>query len=104
MMQHMHESLGFVFLCMATTPVLAAAGSAPSKNIAPLASISGQGTDLHAVVDGVKQRDGSGEWIGGSQNLWFGWIHYPKNLELKWDSPQRINKVVIYDRQAGPAP
>ena len=30
--------------------------------------------------------------------MWFGWIHYPKNLELKWDTPQRINKVVLYDR------
>lgn len=68
------------------------------ENLAPLASISGPGAGLRAVVDGVKLREGEGEWIGGSQNLWFGWIHYPKNLELKWESPQRINKVVLYDR------
>lgn len=67
-------------------------------NIAPLATLSGPGTQLHAVVDGVKQQDYAREWIGGSPNLWFGWIHYPKNLELKWEPPQRINKLVIYDR------
>ena len=68
------------------------------ENLAPLATVSGPGTEPRAAVDGVKQQDGTGEWIGGSPNLWFGWIHYPKNFELKWETPQQINKVVIYDR------
>ena len=67
-------------------------------NLAPLASVSGPGKDLQAVVDGVKQQDGVGEWIGGSPNHWTGWIRMPKNLELKWQASQKINKVVIYDR------
>ena len=63
------------------------------ENVAPFAAVSGPGKEPHAAVDGVKQQDGAGEWIGGSPNLWFGWIHYPKNFELKWETPRRINKV-----------
>lgn len=37
------------------------------------------------------------EWDGESENEWYGEIDYPK-LELKWDTPQTINKVVLYDR------
>ncbi|MHC4856074.1 MAG: DUF7402 domain-containing protein, partial [Planctomycetota bacterium] len=67
------------------------------ENLAPLASLSGPGENLQAAVDGVKQQDGTGEWIGGSPNKWHGWIDYPK-LELKWDTPQKVNKVILYDR------
>ena len=68
------------------------------ENFAPLATVSGPGKEPRAAVDGVKQQDGTGEWIGGSPNTWFGWIHYPNNFELKWKTPRQINKVVIYDR------
>jgi len=89
----------FLFTAL-STPVQAhgQVGKVAVENLAPLATVSGPGTEPGAAVDGVKQQDGTGEWIGGSPNLWFGWIHYPKNFELKWDTPRRINKVVIYDR------
>jgi len=67
------------------------------ENLAPLATASGSGEAQSAAIDGVKQQRGAGEWVGGSPNAWYGWINYPK-LELKWKSPQRINKVVLYDR------
>jgi len=67
------------------------------ENIAPLAALSGSGKSLPSAVDGIKQLNGTGEWIGGSPNAWYGWINYP-SLELKWKTPQKINKVVIYDR------
>ena len=66
-------------------------------NLAPLATLDGSGEDLRAAVDGVKQQDGTGEWIGDSPNAWYGWISYP-TIELKWRTPQKINKVVLYDR------
>jgi putative alpha-1,2-mannosidase len=67
------------------------------ENIASLAMLSGKGTDLRAVVDGVKQQMGTGEWVGDSPNTWYGWISYP-SLELKWKASRKINKVVLYDR------
>ena len=73
-------------------------GRKAGENVAPLATVSGPGKEPRAAVDGVKQQDGTGEWIGGSPNEWFGWIHYPKNFELNWKTPRQINKVVIYDR------
>lgn len=90
-------------LCLLSTLFMSVPGTGqaaenPSgKNLAPLATLTGSGKDLRAAVDTVKQQDGTGEWIGDSPNTWYGWISYPK-LELTWKSPQRINKVVLYDR------
>jgi len=67
------------------------------ENLAPLATLSGPGKHLSAAVDGIKETHGAGEWIGGSPNAWYGWIKYP-SIELKWDSPQTINRLVVYDR------
>ncbi|MHC4519210.1 MAG: DUF7402 domain-containing protein, partial [Planctomycetota bacterium] len=73
------------------------AESHAGTNLAPLAIATGSGKAPMAAIDGVKQQDGEGEWIGESRNAWYGWIDYPK-LELHWDSPQKVNKVVLYDR------
>jgi putative alpha-1,2-mannosidase len=73
------------------------ASARPAENLAPLAAVDGPGQHPEAAVDGVRQRDGSGEWVGESPNTWYGWITYPK-LELRWKTPQTINKVVLYDR------
>ena len=67
------------------------------ENLASLAIANGSGKDQSSAIDGVRQQDGTGEWVGGSPNAWYGWISYPK-LELKWKTPQEINKVVLYDR------
>ena len=66
-------------------------------NLAPLAMIKGPGDAPMAVADGVKQVKDAGEWISASGNTWWGQIKYPQ-LELQWESPQRVNKVVLYDR------
>jgi predicted alpha-1,2-mannosidase len=69
-----------------------------SENLALSALVSGPGENPEGATDGIKHRDGVGEWIGGSPNGWTGRISMPKNFELQWDSPQKINKVLIYDR------
>lgn len=68
-----------------------------ATNIAPLATVDASGENPAAVVDGIKQKSGEGEWIGDSPNLWFGWIEFPE-LKISWDEPQQINKIVLYDR------
>jgi putative alpha-1,2-mannosidase len=73
------------------------ASARQAANLAPLAAVDGPGQYVEAAVDGIRQQSGSGEWIGESPNTWYGWITYPK-LELKWQTPQTINKVVLYDR------
>lgn len=70
---------------------------ADCQNLALQAKVSGSGEGHEAVTDGIKQQDGTGEWIGGSPNAWYGWINYPK-LELRWKRPQTVNKVVVFDR------
>ena len=51
------------------------------NNLASLAIAKGSGKAQMAAIDGIKQQDGKGEWIGGSPNAWYGWINYPK-IEL----------------------
>lgn len=85
--------LALVIACGAwnSTHVLAA------DNLARTAKVEGLGTSASAATDGIKQQSGSGEWVGKSPNLWFGWIEFPE-LTLTWDEPQQINKIVLYDR------
>ena len=68
-----------------------------SENLARHATAGGSGQGVEAAIDGIRQQDGAGEWVGGSPNTWYGWITYP-SLELNWKTPQTVNKVVVYDR------
>lgn len=77
--------------------ILVTSRAFPSENIAQLATVSAQGQLPEAVIDGVKQPDGDGEWKSQSTNAWYGMIDYP-TLTLTWDTPLLINKVVLYDR------
>jgi len=77
--------------------VIGQTGDSAARNVAVSAMASGTGKNPQAAIDGLKGVEGRGEWIGGSPNTWYGWINYP-TLELKWDQPQLVNKVVIYDR------
>ncbi len=66
-------------------------------NLAAEARITGPGEEtLNGLIDGVIKKP-TGEWIGGSRNLPWGEIDYPK-ISLQWEQPRKINKVVVYDR------
>jgi putative alpha-1,2-mannosidase len=67
------------------------------ENLAALATVSGPGQYPEGAVDGIRQIEGAGEWIGESPNTWYGWITFP-HFELKWEEAQTINTVVLYDR------
>jgi len=73
------------------------ASAQPEGNLARIATASGPGQTPVAAIDGIKQKSGVGEWIGGSRNEWYGLIHYPA-ITFTWAKPQQINKIVIYDR------
>ncbi len=101
---HPGKVIAIVFnLCLFSTMFMAVPCHGQAKehrsgeNLASLAIANGSGKDQSSAIDGVRQQDGTGEWVGGSPNAWYGWISYPK-LELKWKTPQQINKVVLYDR------
>ena len=91
-----------VFVLLGLSGGQSATAAVPGKlpvvdNLAPKAELSGSGEGLRAAVDGIKLREGVSEWIGGSPNAWYGLITFP-SLELKWNRPQMVNKVVLYDR------
>lgn len=49
------------------------------------------------VNDGVVRYNNKGEWASNSTMNFWGGVNYPW-LQLDWDSPQTINKVVLFDR------
>lgn len=49
------------------------------------------------IVDGIIRTDGAGEWISKSAVTFWGLIDYPW-IQLDWDQPQTINKIILYDR------
>lgn len=67
------------------------------ENVAFMAGVTAEGEFPEAVIDGVKQKKGVGEWKVNTPAAWWGEISFPK-ISFRWTKPQRINKVVIYDR------
>jgi predicted alpha-1,2-mannosidase len=50
-----------------------------------------------AVTDGVISVDDQGEWACEKETTFWGYIRYPW-VQLDWDEPRSVSKVVLYDR------
>ncbi|MGQ7871008.1 GH92 family glycosyl hydrolase [Sunxiuqinia sp. sy24] len=86
--------LGFIVsqLCLFAGP----------ENIASKAKVvasSQDGYEFSAdnVIDGKVRVFDKGEWASGSEMTFWGLIQYPW-VQLDWNTPQNINKVIVYDR------
>src|SRR5690554_3797353 len=71
-------------------------------NIAPEAGITASsvlnaGTKAENVADGIIGISGKGEWACEGITTSWGHIRLPW-IQLKWNEPQIINRVVLYDR------
>ena len=53
--------------------------------------------DIVNVNDGVARYTNIGEWASDSKMNFWGGVNYPW-VQLDWDSPQTINKIVLFDR------
>ncbi|MFT3682182.1 MAG: GH92 family glycosyl hydrolase [Ferruginibacter sp.] len=72
------------------------------NNIAPSAKVTvsstaGSAYDGKNVTDGLIGIDGMGEWACEGDTTDWGYIRYPW-IQLEWNQPQLVNKVVLYDR------
>ena len=71
-------------------------------NIAPSAKVTvstslGKDFDHDKVTDGTIGVDGIGEWACEGVTTDWGYIRFPW-IQLTWNEPQIINKIVLYDR------
>lgn len=71
-------------------------------NIAPQAKVTvstfhGPAFKAENAVDGIIGVDGIGEWACEGDTTDWGYIRLPW-IQLTWDQPQLVNKVVLYDR------
>lgn len=90
------QPLSTVLASLALLIAMATADSSTDPvNLAPLAKIEAPGDHPERITDGKPGPDG--EWAPETpHNTLWGYIGYPE-VKLEWDSPQRINKVVIRD-------
>lgn len=82
--------------------LLVAAVNAGTGNIAPNAKITVSTSHSEAfrgenIADGIIGVDGMGEWACQGDTTDWGYIRLPW-VQLTWDQPQWVNKVVLYDR------
>src|SRR5690348_12020691 len=49
------------------------------------------------IIDGIVRIEGKGEWLSRSTQTSWGQIDYPW-VQLTWQQPQTINKIILYDR------
>lgn len=71
-------------------------------NIAPEATVTastikGPGFEATNVTDGIIGVENKGEWACEGQGFFWGYIRLPW-IELRWEQPRTINKVILYDR------
>jgi predicted alpha-1,2-mannosidase len=84
--------------------VLVSVGGASASpfNIAPQAKITASSslnskTVPQNVADGILSVDGLGEWTCEGDTTDWGYVRFPW-IQLAWDSPRKINKVILFDR------
>ncbi|MDR1981749.1 MAG: GH92 family glycosyl hydrolase [Tannerellaceae bacterium] len=79
--------------------VVAQKAIAGPYNIAPLAKVTVlSGDDPGKAVDGIIGIDGIGEWASTSKVQSWGEISGYPWIQLDWDTPRSINRVILYDR------
>lgn len=101
----MDKALGFFCRRLAAgTFALGVCGGlwATPHNIAPRARVSASSAFSEAygaekAVDGVLRVSDKGEWAAGSRETFWGQINYPW-IQLAWERPVAIDRVVLYDR------
>lgn len=77
-------------------------GLAGPDNIAPQASVTASSSlnsefDASKVVDGIIRISNQGEWACKGDTTDWGYIKFPW-LQLDWKTPQKINRIVLFDR------
>jgi hypothetical protein len=89
-----------ILFCLASFSLLAG-----PDNIAPRAKVSAstilnENYRVENVNDGIISVPGKGEWVcKGMANPYWGTIRLPW-VQLTWEEPQVISKIVLYDRPA----
>ena len=77
--------------------VYAGPGSIANKASVTASSEMTQKGKAANVIDGIIRTDGKGEWVSKSTVTFWGQIDYPW-IQLDWEKPQSINKIILYDR------
>lgn len=91
----------FIIILFFLSPIIS---SATAYNIANQARVSvssslGEEYDASKAIDQAIRISNKGEWASKSTVTFWGQIDYPW-IQLDWDCPVNINKVILYDRPA----
>lgn len=87
----------FVFLLVCCSRCAYAGPGSIAGKASVTASSEVAGGKATNVIDGIIRIDGKGEWVSKSTVTFWGQINYPW-IQLNWEQPQTINKIILYDR------
>lgn len=68
-----------------------------AKSAKVKASSEKEGFSALGINDGIARVIDANEWVSKSEITFWGQIDYPW-VELTWEAPKKINKIIIYDR------
>ena len=86
-------------LCVASFRLVAGADNIASKAIITASSILNSNFSASNVADGLIRISNKGEWACQGDTTDWGYIRFPW-IQLTWGTPQKINRIVLFDRPA----
>ena len=90
--------LNFLILfCLLSFAAFAGPDNIAGKAKVTASSVLNQNYDAANVTDGIIGVPGKGEWACEGQTAYWGYVRFPW-IQLTWDKPQMVDKVVLYDR------
>ncbi len=93
----MRKIISTLILCIASLAAFATTDNVALKAKVTTSTDLNSNTSAQNIIDGVIGIDGSGEWACEGEITSWGYIRFPW-IQLDWDAPQAINRVVLYDR------
>jgi len=89
----------FILLLLSCSRIAYAGPGSIARNATITASSETPNGAAANIIDGISRIDGQGEWISKSTVTFWGEIDYPW-IQLTWQQPQTINKIILFDRPA----
>lgn len=86
-----------ILFCLLSFAAFAGPDNIAGKAKVTVSSVLDQQYNADNVTDGIIGVAGNGEWVCKGKTAYWGYVRFPW-IQLTWDKPQMVDKVVLYDR------
>lgn len=91
------NAVRYLFFLVFCCSLYAGPNNIAGSSKATASSFLDESTSPDKALDGIIRVHGKGEWVSKSNETHWGQINYPW-IQLNWDTPVNVNKIIIYDR------